>query len=425
LARLALGSLGVPVLFGQTTLTLTLDDALARARKVAQQYQSAAITAELAHEDRVQAKAALLPTVNWFNQYIYTQGNGKPSGVFVANDGVHVYNNQATVHGDLIAPGKRADYQRAMAAEAAARAKADIAARGLAATVVQNYYSLLAAQRKYANAQQSLKEARQFADITQKLEAGGEAAHSDAVKAEIQLAQRERDAQDAQLAIERTRIGFGVLLFADYTQEFAVEDNLATAPALPARAQVKEMAGQNNPDIRAAQATVRQQEYEMKSARAAYFPILSFDYFYGINANQYAIWDRAHLRNLGSAAQATMTIPVWNWGATRSKVRQSELRVEQARLDLSLAQRQLLANLDAFYLEAQAANAQVDSLRRSAELAAESLRLTLLRYEAGEVTVLEVVDAQSTLAQARNAYADGLVRYRVGLAALQTLTGVF
>ena len=36
---------------------------------------------------------------------------------------------------------------------------------------------------------------------------------------------------------------------------------------------------------------------------------------------------------------------------------------------------------------------------------------------------LEVVDAQTTLIQARNAYGDGLVRYRVALAALQMLTG--
>src|SRR5580700_5328985 len=88
-------------------LTLTLEDALSRARKVAQQYQSAVIAAEIAHEDRVQAKAALLPTVNGFNQYIYTQGNGTPSGVFVANDGVHIYNDQAVVHGDVLSPGKR------------------------------------------------------------------------------------------------------------------------------------------------------------------------------------------------------------------------------------------------------------------------------------------------------------------------------
>src|SRR5579862_9740912 len=428
LGTLAWGVVLVSGLFGQPPaggITLTLQDALERARKVAQQYQSAVITAELAHEDRVQAKAALLPTVNWFNQYIYTQANGTPSGVFVANDGVHVCSNQAIVHGDIFAPGKRADYQRAIAAEAAARAKAEIAARGLTATIVQDYYGLLAAQRKSTNAEQSLKEAQEFVDITRKLEAGGEAAHSDTVKAEIQLAQRERDAQDARLAVERNRIGFGVLLFTDYTQEFSVEDNLATAPPVPPRAQVDELAGRNNPDIRAAQATVQQEHFEVLSARAAYLPTLSFDYFFGIDANQYAIWNRDHERNLGSAAQGTLTIPIWNWGATRSKVRQGELRLRQARMDLSLAQRQLLANLNSFYLEAQAASAQLESLRRSADLSAESLRLTLLRYQAGEVTVLEVVDAQSTLAQARNAYADGLVRNRVALAGLQTLTGEF
>jgi len=404
-------------------LTLTLEDALARARKVAEQYQTAVIAAGLAHEDRVQAKAALLPTASWFNQYIYTQGNGTPSGIFVANDGVHVYNNQALVHGDIFAPGKRADYQRAIAAEAAAQAKAEVAARGLTATVVQNYYGLLAAQKKYANAQQSLTEARQFMEITRKLEAGGEAAHSDTVKAEIQLGQRERDEQDAKLAMEKARIGFAILLFTDYTQEFTVVDDLVTAATLPAFAEVQDMAGRNNPDIRAALAVVRQEQKEVASARAGYLPTLSFDYFFGIDANQYATENRNGQRLLGSVAQGTLTIPVWNWGATRSKVRQGELRLQQAKVELSLAQRTLLANLNSFYLEGQTASSQVDSLRRAVDLSAESLRLTLLRYQAGEVTVLEVVDAQSTLAQARNAYADGLVRYRVALAELQTLTG--
>ena len=56
-------------------------------------------------------------------------------------------------------------------------------------------------------------------------------------------------------------------------------------------------------------------------------------------------------------------------------------------------------------------------------MAAESLRLTTLRYQAGEATVLEVVDAQNTLTQAINAYDDGQVRFRVAMANLQTLTG--
>ena len=112
-------------------------------------------------------------------------------------------------------------------------------------------------------------------------------------------------------------------------------------------------------------------------------------------------------------------MPIWNWGGTRSKVRQAELKLQQARADLSFTQRQLLANLNSFYLEANAASFQMASLKQSLDLSEESLRLTVLRYQAGEVTVLEVVDAQTTLVQARNAYDDGLARY-VWLAALQT-----
>ena len=93
------------------------------ARANSQQLRTALTAAQLATEDRVQARAALLPGLNGFAQHIYTEPNGTPSGVFVANDGPRVYNAQAIAHGDLFAPTKWADYSAA-AAEAVARAKA-------------------------------------------------------------------------------------------------------------------------------------------------------------------------------------------------------------------------------------------------------------------------------------------------------------
>ena len=85
----------------------------------------------------------------------------------------------------------------------------------------------------------------------------------------------------------------------------------------------------------------------------------------------------------------------------------------------------MVADLKTFYSEAQISRSELDSLRSSADLSAESLRLTTLRYQAGEATVLEVVDAQNTLTLAQNALGDGQVRFRVALANLQTLTGTF
>ena len=410
---------------GTAPITLTFEQAIARARTYAAQAYSAEIAAQLAHGDRVQARAALLPGVSWFNQFIYTQPNGTPSGAFVSNDGPHVYNNWANVHGDVFAPALRANYRRAIAAEAVARAKADIALRGLIVTVTQNYYGMVSAQRKLANAQRNLDEAQRFLDITQKQEQGGEVAHADVVKSRIQFEQRQRDVQDAQLALDKAAIGFGVLLFEDYGQPFTLVDDLETGRTLPPLTDTEALAAKNNPDIRAALATVDQQRYERAAARGAMLPTLSFDYFFGINANQYALYDREHLRNLGSVAQAQLTIPIWTWGAARSKVQQADLRLQQARRDLTLAQRTLLADLHSFYAEANTASTQVASLKSSMDLSSESLKLTMERYQAGESTALEVVDAQSTLALSRNAYDDGLLRYRMAAANLQTLTGAF
>ena len=106
-------------------------------------------------------------------------------------------------------------------------------------------------------------------------------------------------------------------------------------------------------------------------------------------------------------------------------MRQAEIKREQANVELTAAQRTLLRNLQAYYQEAQVARAQVESLRHSVDLSVETLRLTGLKYQNGEANILELVDAQTLLIQARNSYDDALVRYRVALSNLQTLTGTF
>jgi len=404
-------------------LAIDLAGALQRARDYNQQFIQAGIAAGVAREDRVQARAALFPTVTALNQYIYTQGNGTPSGVFVANDGVHIYNEQAVVHVDLFNMSRRADYQRAIAAEAAARARQDIARRGLVATVIQNYYALITSQRHEVNASRSVEEAARFLDITQKQERGGEVARADVIKAQLQFQQRQRELLDAQTNTQRARIALGVIVFPDVGQQFNITDDLTADMPLPPIDEIRNLAISSSPELRAAEASIRQAEAGISSAKGAYFPSLVIDYFYGIDANVFNVRGPDNRQNLGSVVQGTVNVPVWNWGSTRSKVRQAELLRRQAQSDLTFAQRTLQSNLASFHLEAQAARAQLESLRSSVDLSAESLRLTILRYQAGEATALEVVDAQSTLASARNAYDDGLARYRAALANLQILTG--
>jgi len=269
-------------------LTIDLADALARAQKYGAQIETANIAAALAREDHAQAKAATLPSVNGFNQFIYTQGNGTASGVFVANDGVHVYNEQLQAHEELLALVRRGEVRLAAAAEAVARARADVAARGLRLTVVQDYYAIAAAQRKTANGERSLGEARQFLDITSKQEHGGEAAHADVIKAQLQVRQRERDVQDGQLAIQRAKIALAVLMFPALRVDYAIVDDLSQLKILPPLPEATVEAQTNSPEVRAAQAGVTQARLGVTVARYGYLPSFGLDVFYGINANQFA-----------------------------------------------------------------------------------------------------------------------------------------
>jgi len=296
------------------------------------------------------------------------------------------------------------------------------------ATVVQTYYAEVVGKRKYANAQLAADEAKRFLDLSQKLEQGGEVAHSDAIKAQLQANDASRSLREAQLAMDKAHLDLAVLVFPNFNQNYSTVDDLRLPPPLPPMQEVEQQARTKNPELYAAMQAVRAANYAVLSSRAAYLPTLTLDYFYGIDASHFAVntpTPDGPIRNLGYSASATLNIPIWNWGATHSKVRQSELQRELAQTQLSAAQRRLLADLKSLYAEADAARIELEVLQQSADLAAESVRLTNLRYQAGEATALEVVDAQNSLVTARNNYDDGEARYRLAIANLQTLTGVF
>ena len=414
-----------------TPMIVTLPQAIDRARGNDPSIVAAGADAKITMLDRSISRAALLPNAVYHNQFLYTQGTGgsgtllagssqTPAPIFIANNAVHEYTSQAVVT-ETIGLKPIADVRLADATAARAAAEYEIARRGLVATVAVLYYSLIASEHKVAVAQRASNEAAGFTDLTSKREAAREVAHADVVKAQLQQQQRERDLADAKLAAAKARLELGVLLFPDPRTSYATE---ATAPpAMPSRADVEAQATAHNPELGSALAAVQMSDAEILGARAAYLPDLVLNFNYGIDAIQFATKGPNGVQNLGYSASATVDIPVWDWLATPHRVKQTEIRRDAARVALTATQRHLIAALDEAYAEAAEAQQQAASLELSARTAAESLRLTKLRYTAGEASALEVVDAQTSLTAAENAREDGVMRYETGLANLQVLTG--
>ncbi len=434
LASLCLVALRVAGAGAQTAPPLTLDQAIALAQRNEPAFAAASAEQKIQALERTNARAALLPSAVYHNQAVYTQPNGvpasrigqttdAPSPIFIANNAVREYASQG-VFNETVGLGQIAALKLADATAALATAELEVARRGLVATVVTLYFGTGAGQQKVEIARRSLEEADRFVDITQKREAAREAAHADVLKAQLTQQQRQRELADAQLAAEKARLELAVLLYPNPATAFTLAP-AAAPPPLPDRAGVETLASTNNPELRSALASLQISQAETYTSRTALLPELALNFTYGIDATNFGVNGPDGIRNLGYSMSAGLDIPVWDWLSTERRIKQARLREGVAKIALSAAQRRSLANLQEFYAEAETASRQLASLDTTVITARESLRLTDLRYVDGESTALEVVDAENTLTAAENAQVDGLSRYQLALANLQTLTGRF
>jgi outer membrane protein TolC len=424
------GQLSAPAPTASDAETITLQEAIRRARSIDTTYAGAVADDKIAQAQRTISRSTLLPGVVYHNQFLYTQGQRpivnttqgtSPAPVFIANNGVHEYMSEGVVTETIGAAGV-VGLKRVSADAAAAKARLEVARRGLVSSVVDLYYGALVTDAKASVAGRALDEAKHFQTISGQLEQGGEVAHADVVKSNLEVQQRERDRSDATLAAEQARLELGVLLFADPRTKYTLPMDLEKMPDMPTREEVA-AAASGNPDVKAALASFKAAQLDVTASRLAYLPSLGLNYVYGIDANQFAIRAPDGTKNLGYAAYATLDIPVWDWFATHGMVKQSEARRQQAQVELTSTQRKLLASMESLYKEAEVARADMASLGVSVQGAQEALRLTDLRYTSGEATILEVVDAQTTVIAVEDSKADAAARYATALANLQTLTG--
>ena len=108
-----------------------------------------------------------------------------------------------------------------------------------------------------------------FFNISKQLENGGEVAHSDVIKAQIQYQDRQRDLREAQLAMDKARLTLAVLLFPNFNENFTVVDDLDLAPPLQSFEEFAKLAQTRNPELRVATASLQAAGHEVTAATAA------------------------------------------------------------------------------------------------------------------------------------------------------------
>ena len=318
--------------------------------------------------------------------------------------------------------GRSATLENAKQLLVAANATRDATLQINFLNAVQSYYALLSARASVDAlkvAEASSKESLAAADARYM---AGVATPADKLQAQTALSQAILNLITAQ-GNERTAQGtLANIMGFDASQPFSLLSLPETAPNSVVEQDIGKLiedARQKRPDLRAAEAQIKAAEAQLSATRATGLPSVSL----GASTGTQNLTGSSNTRS--SSIGITLSVPLFTGTRNTYQNRAAEFQVEG-----KVAARDLLVNQIALdvWKAYQALLTNSQSLTAANDLVAsaeQSERMTLGRYKAGvaNMSILDVLNAQSTLASARQQRVAALYNFQASRLALAQAIG--
>ena len=186
-----------------------------------------------------------------------------------------------------------------------------------------------------------------------------------------------------------------------------------------------EVAAQNNLNIQIQQDTLKYSEQEIERAKAGHLPTLDAVASYSDNyasgsVSVFGAGNELKTSSIGLQLQ----IPLYQGGATTSRVRQAVLNKQKALNDVEFARRQAELETQRAYLNLNTSIAQVKAYEQALISSQSQVDSTKLGYEVGVRTSVDVLNAQQQFFSAKRDLLQSRYNYLVNIIRLKSASGV-
>ncbi len=293
---------------------------------------------------------------------------------------------------------------------------------------VQSYYALLSARASVESTKVAEQSAHESLNAAQARYEAGVATPADKLQAQTALAQATLNVITAQGA-ERTAQGtLANVMGFDANQPFDLVPAATQEPDQVAEQDIGkliEQARHSRPDLAAADAQIKAAEAQLDANRAANWPTITLNASSGYQEAPGTTIVNSSTATRSNSIGVSVNFPLFTGMRNNYLIRSSEyalqgkiadrdLLANQVALDVWKAYQNLLTNSQAL----RTAHALVDS-------AEQSEKMTLGRYKAGvsNASIIDVLNAQSALASARQQLVAALYNFQVSRVALAQAIG--
>lgn len=291
--------------------------------------------------------------------------------------------------------------------------------------VKQAYFDILKADRAVDVAKKAVASLDSHVQVARNFYKVGMIPINDLLKAEVELANAQYNLVKAQNSSLLSRSAFNIVLAREINKPVEVEDILNYRPESGDFETYLNRALKNRPDIKAIDTSILQAEQAVRLAGSTSYPEVSLVYDYikegdhpDVSGSNFHEGDRWQ-------SMAVLSWTFWEWGKTRSAVREKESLKIQLLQNRSALRDQISLEIKQAILSLSEAEKNIPTTEKAVEQAEENFRVSEERYKAQVTTSTEVLDAQTLLTQARTNFYNALYDHNLAKAKLHRAVGEY
>jgi len=266
------------------------------------------------------------------------------------------------------------------------------------------YYGVLQAESGQRSLQATVEFLEQLDQDTGRNVAQRVALQAESLDVKAQLVQAEFALLKLQDPLETQKQQLNRLMGRHPETPFEVDPLTATDFEMPDLKEAYAKAIESRPEIRLARLQVKKAELDHRLKRAERIPDVSLTMTNVATVNLSPI-----LPNRLSVVGVQVTWDVYDWGRKRKQAEEKRLAEEQASLDESDIEAQIIVEVAHQYRKLIEARKEVEVAQASQSARRELLRVTRNRYGQRDVLLSDVLKAQSGLVEADNRFTQALL----------------
>ena len=281
--------------------------------------------------------------------------------------------------------------------------------------VYQQQQSLDIANQAYQNMQKSYEVSKNKVDA-------GISPREEIFQAELNLATTKSDFENKQVSLENAKDDFKLLIGISLYDDLFVLPNIAvdTVPVNISFAIDQGLASRM--ELRQRAINIETSEFDLIQTKA----LNEFKGSLGLSVGLFG--DNEKFGNVyanptdNESVSLSLTIPLWDWGERKSRIKASEASIETAYIVLEEEQNNIIIGIRKVYRNLLNLQNQIEIARKSVTNAQLTYDLNLEKYKNGDLTGMDLNIYQNQLSEKQLTYTNSLISYKLELLNLKIQT---